>query len=220
LLSGQDYPLRSHENLDRFMEEHWESIFIEHFQLPASVWPEGGLDRIQDYHFGDRQCRNWRLFSKCVSELCNRSGICKRAQPGNPVPFGGSSWWSIPYHAAEVICDFIRKTPEYLRFHRFSLLPDEMVVQTILLNSADERIRLNIVNDNLRFIHWPVSTALHPAVLTEKNFEELRDSGKFFARKFDMAEDPEILGKLDELRCVETCGSDRLAVQAGMLGMD
>ena len=67
-----------------------------------------------------------------------------------------------------------------------------MFFHTILLNSP---FKHEIVNDNKRYIDFDDS---HPTILTAKDYEKLKRSGKLFARKFEPKVDKEILDKLDD----------------------
>ena len=53
------------------------------------------------------------------------------------------------------------------------------------------------VNDNLRYIDWSEQAA-NPKILTELDFESLKNANSFFARKFDTEKDSEILDMIDE----------------------
>lgn len=197
LISGQDYPLRSNAYINRFFELNRGRIFIEHWALPAPHWAHGGLDRINAYHLGDRRRRSRQRLSRFVTWVCNCSGILKRRFPRSLTPYGGWQWWSIPPQAAKEILRFTDSRPEYLRYHRWSLLPDEMFFQTILLNSGLEHIRTNIVNNCLRFVDWDNPNPCTPASLGLQYFNTLITSKSLFARKFDITHDSAILDRLD-----------------------
>ena len=203
LISGQDYPLRSNAYINRFFELNRDRIFIEHWSLPAAFWPHGGLDRIHTYHIGGRRRRSRQRLSKLVTWACNRSVILRRRFPSGLTPYGGWQWWSITLQAAEEILQFTRRRPDYLRYHHWSLLPDEMFFQTILLNSRSERIQTNIVNNCLRFVDWDNPNPATPATLTENYLPILRNSKSLFARKFDTRIDSSVLDRIDECREIE-----------------
>lgn len=202
LISGQDYPLHSNAYLDRFFERHHGRVFMEFFPIPAPIWTlsRGGLDRIELYHLGDRRRRSRQRLSRLVTGLANISVIFKRHFPQGLVPYGGWQWWSIPMPAVDAILQFIDARPDYVRFHRWSLLPDEMFFQTILLNSRSAQIQDNLVNNCLRFIDWDNPNPTTPAVLTNEYFQALGKSNALFGRKFDSDRDANILDQLDALR--------------------
>ncbi len=203
LISGQDYPLRSNAFIDGFIERNRGGIFIEHFPLPSEMWTAGGLDRIHAYHFGDRRRTKWKVLSRGISALCNASAILKRRFPSGLKPYGGWQWWSISMAAVAEILEFVERRPDYVRFHRRSLLPDEMFFQTILLNSKSELVQRNLINNSLRFVDWDNPNPLTPATLTTEYFDALIGSRSLFARKFEADRDYAILDQLDEYRADE-----------------
>jgi len=79
-------------------------------------------------------------------------------------------------------------------FTHFSrrFIPDESLPHTILCNQPD----LKIVNDNLRYIDWSLS-GHHPKTLGVEDIPRILASGAHFARKFDLAKDPEVFDAID-----------------------
>lgn len=71
--------------------------------------------------------------------------------------------------------------------------PDEMLVQSYLLNAGKE---FNIVNDNLRYIKWIGDS--HPDFLIEQDFANVINSNNFFARKIDPIESAVFIHKIYE----------------------
>jgi hypothetical protein len=198
VISGQDYPLRSSAYIDLFFEKNRDKIFIEHFPLPSKYWTNLGLDRIHNYHFGDRRRRSRRIASRWISRVFNSCVLLRRKHPAGLCPFGGSDWWSIPMTAAREILKFVDVRPDFLRFHKSSYVPSEM-----FLNSFDETLRSNLVNNCLRFVDWDNPNPNTPATITEKYFRPLIASKCLFGRKFDIDLDQSILGALDRYRLEE-----------------
>lgn len=198
LLSGQDYPIKSNEQIDAFFRDSPFSIFLEHTLIPDyRRWePRGGQYRLDKYYFGLHSSQ--RLAGKAMNFLsCLPLGVSRKA-PKHLKPYAGSQWWVIDQYAAEYILRYLREHPEYVRFHRHTFAPDELFFHMILLNSDDPRIAGAIVNDNLRFFRWPDSGLSHPEVLGSGDLEALRSSQALFARKFDPDKQPEIIDAIDQ----------------------
>ena len=81
-----------------------------------------------------------------------------------------------------------------MRFFERVLIPDELFFQTLIMNSP---LRETVVNDNLRFLDWSREPA--PAVLGVHDLDRMIESGKLFARKFDVTVDADVLDRLDAL---------------------
>jgi Core-2/I-Branching enzyme len=184
LLTGQDYPIRPRGEIAARLEAAGERSFMEHSPLPrAGAWePErGGLDRIERRHLHARGR---------VIALPGR-----RRLPDWLRPSGGSGYWNLSRAAAEYA--LAAATPRVLRFFRWAKFPDELVYQSLLAASP---LAETIESDSLRHIEWTPNRP-NPDVLRADAIPRLRTSTALFARKFDLATDPDILDLLDvELR--------------------
>jgi core-2/I-Branching enzyme len=88
---------------------------------------------------------------------------------------------------------FTDSRPEVVRFFRHVKMPDEIYVQTVLLNSP---LRETIVADDIHYIDWSRGGS-HPKTLGTEDYAKIVASGKLFARKFDPVHDAQILDLLD-----------------------
>jgi hypothetical protein len=184
LLSGQDYPLKSPPELELFFRQHSGQSIVHHFALPSDDWRDenGGLDRIRYWHFERLRYRTRQL----------RIPFLRRAFPRGFQPYGGSSWCSLTADCLEYVVDFVGRNDRFVRFFKHALMPDELFLQTVILNSP---LRDAVVNERLHYIEWPGGA--HPATLGRDDFPKLAASDRPFARKFDTHYDAEILDLLD-----------------------
>jgi hypothetical protein len=185
LLTGQDYPLRSNEEIAEFLHHSDGRSYMEHEALPRPgewwAWERGGLDRIERWHA--------RLAGRAVSVRA------RRRVPGGLRPFGGSMHWTLARACLEHIQRLVNDEPALTRFFRFTRIPDELFFQTILLNSP---LAGTIVSDDLRYTKWQ-PPSLHPEVLEPADLDVLRAArGRaLFARKFDADAAPATLDLVD-----------------------
>jgi Core-2/I-Branching enzyme len=181
LLTGQDYPLRSAGEIERFLEAAGGRTFLHNSPLPYAAWgPGGGLERIEHWHLMRRRPHRVRL-------------PWKRSLPADLVPFGGEAYWCLSRRAAEHVSRFVRTNPKVVRFFEHVFVPDELFFQTIVMNSE---LRHEVVNDTLHYVDWDAEPG--PAILTSRDVPSMIDSGKLFARKFDVEVDSEVLDRLDK----------------------
>jgi hypothetical protein len=179
LLTGQDYPIKSNEYIERFFEAAQPKSFMGFSALPSESWsPRGGLDRIEYRHL--------RFYGHHV-----RFPL-KRRFPAGLRPYGGGAYWCLSRECVEYVARFVAERPDVVSFFRHVDIPDEIFFQTILMSSE---LRDTIVNDNLRYIDW--TRGRRPAILETKDFEALRSSPKLFARKFDIDQDENVLDLID-----------------------
>jgi len=187
LLSGNDYPLLGSVDIEKQLQKGGE--FIECWKLPAVHWgKDGGFERLQRCYF--QAYPDWLNF-KIVK--CQRDFNIKKKLPSNMHFFGGHQWFTLSHNAISFL---LRETPKYEHVYNYSLLADESIFQTILMNSHFSE---HIVNDNLRLIEFVGTAWPKPRVWKESDFEYLVESGKVFARKFD-SRDTRLFDMLDEFR--------------------
>jgi len=197
LLSGQDYPIKTNEEIDQFLATSAHSIFLDYFPLPNyRRWDTGGTYRYKKYFFGTSSIPIF--FSKSLNLLSIFIPPFARKLPFHLRPYCGSQWWTMDLYALRYILTYVKKNPKYYNFHKFTFAPDELFFHTILLNAKDERIRKSITNNNLRYMRWISVENPHPEILVAADFPQLAASEHFFARKFEPAEDSAILDKIDQ----------------------
>jgi hypothetical protein len=204
LLTGQDYPLRSHGEICDFFEKHRGEELVNFFPLPFAGWSfdREGLRRYEVFHF--------RMFGKhcCfppepsleklhLGKLWRAAGrvlpLGRRIPLGHK-PFGGSSYWALTQRGAQYVQRFVSEQPGYVDFFKRVWIPDEMFFQTLLLNSP---LRESVRNELIVFVHWGPG-ALNPTTFGPGDWAELSKASKLFARKFDMTRDPSLLEMIDE----------------------
>lgn len=187
LLSGNDYPIKSTATIRRFFNEHPDSIFME-YQTQESVWWQSIKTRVTQYHLTDFH------FPGCYQvQLILNKIMPHRKAPDSLVLVGRSQWFSITPASAQYVVDYLKQNPKVRRFFRLSWGADEIAIQTILYNSP---FKSKIVNNNYRYIDWSEQKA-SPKTLTMADADALINSPYLFARKFDLATQPEILDHLD-----------------------
>lgn len=178
LLTGQCYPLRTISSVELLLNALNGSSIIDFNAFPHPRWEKGGWPRVDRFHvqaFGrPRPIRLWR-----------------RRVPLGLYPYGGSSYWCLSLASAEYILDFVEANPDFVRFFRSVLIPDEIFFQTILANSP---LRDTLTNYTIHYIAWTLN---QPSPHILNSVDQAFASGKWFARKF---EDLAVLDAIDERR--------------------
>jgi hypothetical protein len=189
ILSGQDYPARPTPEIEQFFQQQPGKSFVEHFALPVvDKWPgeHGGLDRIR-YRYFERINYKTRTL---------RLPILRRRFPPGLQPYGGGAWCALSHDAVRYITSFVDQKPDVVRFFRHVKIPDEIFMHTVLLNSP---LRDTVVGNDVHYIDWSHGGA-HPKTLGTEDYDRILESGKLFARKFDVRYDTTILDLLDAHR--------------------
>ena len=186
LLTGQDYPIRPLQHIHEVLKHAEGRSFMEYFPLPTTMWDGGGFDRVLRWHL--------RVLGRHFVFPRRHTSRFARRFPAGFRPFGGSSYWCLARDVVDYVHAFFAANPSFVRFFRHVDVPDEVIFQTILLNSD---LRDRIVNDDLRYIRWPDPASGSPAILTTSDFSDLARSPKLFGRKFDATVDENILDLID-----------------------
>jgi hypothetical protein len=213
LISGQCYPIKSNEDIYSFLALNYGYNFIEGFELPAPRWPSSDL-RLHHYAFFMSPKRKDIILMPPFSELPfkelfkkstfkkyakvilvypfeSRVFLKKRRFPEGLKPYGGLAYWALPLETLKFILKFTAENSAFIKYHAYTLYPDEVFIQTIVHNYFEK------VKPPITFAHWADPTDPSPATLTIEYWETLKESKDFFARKFDYNVDAKILDLID-----------------------
>ena len=191
LLSGQDYPLKSAEEIQAFLFQHPDKTFMRYRDIYKD-WPVT-ISRLEKYHFGVYKFPLKYRLQWLVTKF--PWFFPKKRLPNNLTAYGRSQWFAIDPVCARYAIDYMRENPNVFRFFKMTWGCDEIVFQTILINS---HLKDRVINDHLRYIRFKRGNA-NPDILTMDDAKILVDSGKFYARKFDTEKDEKILDYLDDI---------------------
>jgi len=117
LLSGSDYPIKSHDEIALYLHQNDGSEFIESFPLTkTNRWSDhGGLFKTPEKVL----CRHLRFRSR----VFRLPGL--RKMPYQLQPYGGSQWWTLSSEALHYIIEFIQKHRGFTSFSKYVFIPDE-----------------------------------------------------------------------------------------------
>jgi hypothetical protein len=223
LLSGQDYPIKSNDYIAQHFAQNPDTSFVRATLLPDSMWDHDGRDRLEYYKFNWSDEREdytqlpplltmdfMRHCSRHVATLVRllRRGMApwavlkKRRFPPYLRPCGGDQWWAVPVATAANLLKFLHDHPDYLRYHRYTLLPDEIALQSVFRHLAESQDPTQL-RPPVTYVNWerPGAVVL-PVTFDRHDFHEVtqQPAGFLFARKFDMDADAHILDLLDRFR--------------------
>jgi hypothetical protein len=225
LLSAQDYPIKPLAGLaDDLTRDGADAVFGARlickmpmanrlmmqrryfFQYrPAEVsWPNWLPDSVRDILrrstcISTRALNNLQPLFK-IYQLTDRTPYRFGWRSFN-TPYGknrpcwhASQWFALSRNALEYVLDYMADHPEYLNHYRGTLVPDESMLATLVFNSPN----LRVANRDVTYTRWANSMASHPDIFQANDFGELAAASQYFARKFDINRDAEILNALDK----------------------
>ena len=220
LISGQDYPLKDNNSIHSFFDKRPKTCFIDIFPMPHDQWHEGGMDRIEQYKLNKSTNRGhfFQLPSLYTREFYSvktggkmnylmKSGrykemrvvLKRRKFPNYIKAYGGGQWWALPVEFVDYVLKFIKAHPDYVEYHRHTLLPDEIFFHSIIAKGVEEFSGYKI-QKSLMYTNWIRPTGPFPATFEKNDIQELLEvsSLKLFARKFDSNVDEEIFDLIDQ----------------------
>lgn len=205
LLSGQCLPAMPMNKLDAELDAAYAAgkQFIECERLPRkSMWGrDGGIHRVGTWY---PRCMvsKYSPWHKWFWWYTNKWIRLKARRPlyffFRPF-YGGAQWWSLTGDCAAAIDEYARKHALFRYFFHHTFCSDELFFQTSLMRTPYDA---GLAVDNRRFLKWPAPNAPSPADLQRENWSEIRQSGAFFARKFNLrpGETKEYLQELEKLK--------------------
>ena len=191
LLSAQDYPLKSTEEIHSFFSTRLGQSFISFDSSNDTLWWREAEQRYKRYHFTDIRFKGKYTVEKIVNKILPE----RKLPPAIGHLYGGnrSCWWTLSLECAAYVSDYLKKDQSLVRFLKLTWAADEFIIPTLLMNSP---LRDKITAENYRYMDWSSGQA-HPKILTVTDYQNLTTSKMLFARKFDDSIDTEILDKLE-----------------------
>jgi hypothetical protein len=194
LISGQDLPLQPILNFNSFLEKNKDRSFLSFQKIPEqSDWDgNGGLDRMELFWILAFPKKLGFIFNRLnvlIHLFQNKLGLRKKVKLQL---YGGANWFTLNRAMATYAANYVKTNPGFLKLFRRSRCADEIILQTILLNSE---FKNQISNDCLRFIDWSTGPE-YPHIFRSSDQKRLETSQNFFARKFDEQVDAQIIDEL------------------------
>lgn len=195
LISGQDWPLRSMDEIVCFFEEHHSENFIRYWDnMNYGSHKQSHLDKRVQVFFplwlNGR--KTWqRVIKRGWVELTGgyyrTFKLFQRKQPNLKFYFG-SAFWALTKETVDWIEQYLAGHEEYCRFYQDSINQDESFFHTLIMLSpyADEN------TDYLIYQQFP-SNASSPDILKACDLSKAKESKYLMMRKVDMDVDDAFL---------------------------
>ncbi len=193
--SGQDFPIKPMRTLFEFFKENAGHEFINFFPSANNGGAPNHYDKRNAVYFPLHWIgmKFWqRALRRLWVEVSGGYGrtfriFRRKNKTGLPFYFG-SNWACISGMCAAWVVDYIATHPEFLRFYRHCVCPDESFLQTLVMSCP---VRGEIA-DYLHYADWSMGGS-NPKILTAEDIPQLAASAAFMARKFDLSVDAEVL---------------------------
>lgn len=212
-LSGQDYPTQPLSELELLLSTTQYDGFLRFFPAfsPESPWDirESYQRYLYQYKKISLSLPKWMVSAIKPLKLVNylqpfirvhfsyglRIGIKgKSIFNDNFNCYGGSFFSILSKKCVEYLNDFYHKNALVVEYYKCVLIADESFIQTALVNSK----KFTFYNECKHYFDFSHTSHGHPAILTAKDYDAMTQSNYYFARKFDIKVDSQILDTLDE----------------------
>ena len=199
LLSGIDMPLVNQDVIHDYFDKNNGKEFIC-FDYHNKVLPDT-IDRIKYFHLFVNNMRNNNLIIKVIFKIFHKIFLIFQkifhVNRLKKVPLTirkGANWVSV----TDAVANYILSKKEMIRkIFSYSVCADEVFLQTIIYNSDLYDKLIGYKNDDnfaiKRYIDWKRGK---PYTFKSEDFNDLINSGCFFARKFSIKVDKEIIDKI------------------------
>lgn len=219
LLSGQDYPVQPISYIESELDRSYPKPFIDCTPCDKSNWVYQKFITppwiIQYNNFISMKfsrknpiCKGLRLTAMLMHKMtqvfkCNAySSLSKK----NVELYGGSAWWILPDVAINYIVDEYNNSAPLIKELLNTRTPEETFFQIMTMHSPiKEYVQVNPINQiNQNCKTWAYFSDIdkpfkgHPYIFTVNELGKLVHSNFWFARKFDVDVDSEILDLLDK----------------------
>lgn len=194
LLSGVDLQIKNTETIHEYFDGHPQNQFIAFRNL------QSGIKGVQRYYYFMRLRKYNKYLAKGLDYI---SGNIQSAFGINILKsidfklYKTQQWFSITRDCAEYVLtqkDFIRK------FTLFTNCSDEMFLGTVIMNSpfAKQVFRTKGVEGHMRMIDRNRPEKASPHTMTMDDWDMIYNCPYFWARKFDLNRDRDIIQKVYE----------------------
>lgn len=210
LLSGQDYPIKSNQEINAFLDESVTKNFIDTYEVMVGsrFWNR----RYRGYRIGLSSHGRHAIIIEPGFNIASVKHLLKRRinfnqflrfalrkRKLNMAFHSGSQWWAMPMSSLKSIQTFVSHNErELFEFFRYTHCADEHFFQTVVAQLRKDGLKTD-VEDSLTYVNWERKNTVLPVVFGVEDFSELKELGpeKLFARKFNLEADSEILDLID-----------------------
>lgn len=215
LISWQCFPIKNVKSIEEYIENLWNKSCMTYSKAGKFV------ERIDRYYFYDNHFHVPKIIDKLIFSLV---GLFIKLWTPHRVPainlviwmivsfvlprrkylvnnyeiYKWDQWLVLSYEHIKWVLSFLdsKEWKKVLSCFEYTTCGDEMFFQLIMLNN--DKIKREINNELLRYIVRE-KNANSPNILTMDDLEDVKESGKLFARKFDINVDNKIIEELDKI---------------------
>jgi hypothetical protein len=212
MLTGQDYPLMSNDEIIKTFEENRDVEYVMAYNVVTSTVPTDKnkllkrwyLDNPFRSRFLQRAYKS--IMYHTVTEHFKREELRVSLNGQLVDPYFGQMLSAFTKKGAGLLVDTYLNDKKYNKAMKTAFAAVELYWQTIIFNSdlrgntlqhgEEHEITEHFGWAPLHYHHYDVDTS----VFTEEDFDELKNSGYMFCRKMVVGKSESLMDKIDEMR--------------------
>jgi len=187
IISGQDYPVcdLSEAEEDKHIYLDFAKVLPERFRQYNPCQKLDQKNTIVE-HLYRGSIKIQKLFSVERKTIGDYNNIYK-----------GTIWSSMPRNAALYALKIVENEKVFMRDLYYTYIPEEIFFQTIFMNSIEWTDK--IVRNNKRYDDWNPrdNSSTVPVTLDERDFDAIKRTTNWFARKMDSSRSVRLIKKID-----------------------
>lgn len=209
LISGQDFPLVPPERIEEEFRLHPHRQYLKGLNISAAGNPRRIREKVTVYHFfRDLEVPRW-----LKQALCGGMRGLMRLLPVRKKPYlrvdgnawnvyQASSYMALTAGCARFVLAQMNENKALMRYFRYSYVPEELVIPTILFNSPFRKECMEEAGtyrglealSALTFFHY--RDEIH--VFDLDDYDELKTCGRLFARKMKTGVSDALMDRLEK----------------------
>ena len=185
IISGDDFPIQGYDAFVSFFEskEHCRQNFIELTDIRNMPPMQRRYEKFHFLHIFNYKSKN--VILQTLRKIIQHTQYLIPFRRRIHFDYKGLVWGSLSREGVARIMEYM--TPQMIRTLKYCEIPEEFMLQNALMTSP---LAETIVTDNLRYDDWN-GCKTGPRVLELADYETLKASSAFFARKIQCsAENP------------------------------
>lgn len=214
LLSGQDYPIKSHSDFLEYCKTNYPQPLIDVTPWSPYNWVHLKFKNSPIYkklaHFNIKNRGInfiFRVFRRGLDTLIPHNFKMKHRLDKLGVDlYGGSQWWVLPTKALNEIIQEYNHNKNLINEYKKTLTPDETFFQTMTMRSSlSHMVHVNppeqVSQSCPTFAYFNPSGKKftgHPHIIDKGAWNQIKNYDNYFARKFDENVDAEVFDVIDK----------------------
>lgn len=188
LLSGEDLPIRTNDEIHHFLENKQEKSFINYWKLPYDKWWNGGFFRLESLYMFDfikhPKAHYWlnRIIRKLNFHFVFAINRIKKKYPDVKL-YGSSQWMILSKKMMDSIINKTNENKQFKQLFKYVLAPDELYIITLVQNFIKTESFL-IENSPTHLVLFNGVDA-NPQYVSIDDIQKNKTEVTLFARKFE-----------------------------------